>query len=153
MRVGWSMAGFDSRPTPSGRNIAARSQQISRGDCQVHRKRNRFMPTIDRLDVRAVPSGLDVTGVSGTPSAMGNPAAVGVNDDPAELKPYLSTFTDVGDLAGPTRPFVPSPTITPAYVGTPTLTPYEPSIYDPNGIEIVPSYGKPVWMDNMTLTP
>lgn len=117
-----------------------RSDRVSRG----------FRPTIDPLDVKAVPSDLNPT-LSAPPSALGQPAAVGVNDSPAETNPYLSTFTEVDNLAGPVRPFNPTPTITPGYLATPTMNSYLPAVYDPNGIEVVDSYTPPVWYPNLNL--
>lgn len=110
--------------------------------------RRDFTPAIDRLDVKVVPSDLNPT-LSAPPSAMGNPAAVGVDDSPAEAKPYLSTFTEVDNLAGPARPFNPTPSITPPYLATPTMDSYLPAVYDPNGIEVVDSYSPAVWYPNL----
>lgn len=109
-----------------------------------------FRPAVDRLDVKAVPSDLNPT-LSTAPSALGNPAAVGVNDSPAETNPYISTFTEVDNLAGPARPFNPTPAITPGYLATPSMNPYLPAIYDANGLEVVDSYTPAAWYPNLQL--
>lgn len=118
-----------------------------------NRDQRQFNPAVDRLDTKVLPSDFGTVGLAPTAPNAATAAVAGVNDDPAESRPYLSTFTEVGDLAGPTRPFVPRPTITPSYVGVPSMYANTPDLYDHAGNVLVPSYGKTVWYPNLTLAP